>query len=138
MKRYLGSTLLVLALAACGGQPAPAAAVKPVAQPPAAAAVPAPVAAPVPVAAPAAAPAAKTPEAPKPDPDKELAGRVKQALEDEAKIQAAGIDVTASGGTVTLWGTTTSADERIRASRAAYRVQGVTTVDNKLAVVKGS
>jgi hypothetical protein len=130
MTRHLGSTLLVLSLAACGDQPAPAA-VKPAPLPPAAAA-------PAPVVAPAPAPAMKAPEAPKPDPDKELAGRVKHALEDEAKIQAAGIDVTASGGTVTLWGTTSSADERIRASRAAYRVEGVTTVDNKLAVVKGS
>ena len=131
MKRYLGSTLLALSLAACGNQAAPTAAVKPVAQPPVAA-TPAP--APVPVAA----PAAKAPEAAKADPDKELAGRVKHALEDEDKIQAAGIDVTATGGTVTLWGTTSSADERIRASRAAYRVKGVTTVNNKLAVVKGS
>jgi hypothetical protein len=31
----------------------------------------------------------------KPDPNKELADRVKRALESEAKIQAAGIDVTA-------------------------------------------
>ena len=77
-------------------------------------------------------------EAAKADPDKELAGRVKHALEDEDRIQAAGIDVTAVGGTVTLWGTTSSADERIRASRAAYRVRGVTTVNNNLAVVKGS
>jgi hypothetical protein len=133
MNRYLGSTVMVLSLAACGDQPAPVAAVKPAPQPPVAAA-PAPVVAP----APAPIPAPKEAEAAKPNPDKELAGRVKQALEEEAKIQAAGIDVTASGGIVTLWGTTTSADERIRASRAAYRVQGVTTVDNKLAVVKGS
>jgi osmotically-inducible protein OsmY len=96
-----------------------------------------------PVATPAPAPAvlpdtvAKT-EAPKPGPDKELAERVKRALEKEAKIQAAGIDVTASGGTVTLWGTAASTDERTSAARAAYRVQGVTMVDNKLAVVKGS
>jgi hypothetical protein len=130
MTRHLGSSLLLLALAACGDRPAVA--VKPVSQPPAAAA-PTAVPVPPPVAAPpAAARASET------DPNKELAGRVKHALEDEAKIQAAGIDVSASGGTVTLWGTTSSDDERIRASRAAYRVRGVTTVDNKLAVVKGS
>jgi hypothetical protein len=133
MKRHLGSILAALTLAACGDQSAPKAEMKPVAQ------AAAPVATPVPVAAPAPAPvAAVKEEAPKPDPNKELAQRVKRALEAEAKIQAAGIDVTASGGTVTLWGTAASSDERTRASRAAYRVPGVTMVDNKLAVVKGS
>jgi hypothetical protein len=137
MKRHLVSILAALTLAACGDQPAPKAEMKPVAQ--AAAPVATPVATPVPVAAPAPAPvAAVKEEAPKPDPNKELAQRVKRALEAEAKIQAAGIDVTASGGTVTLWGTAASSDERTRASRAAYRVPGVTMVDNKLAVVKGS
>lgn len=131
MKRHLGLTLLALSLAACGDQPAPKAEMKPAAQPAAPVATPAP--------APAVLPdtVAKT-EAPKPGPDKELAERVKRALEKEAKIQAAGIDVTASGGTVTLWGTAASTDERTSAARAAYRVQGVTMVDNKLAVVKGS
>jgi hypothetical protein len=132
MKRYLGSILAALTLAACGEQPAPKAEMKPAAQ------SPAPVAALTPAAAPAPAPVAAVKEEPKPDPNKELAGRVKRALEAEAKIQAAGIDVTASGGTVTLWGTATSTDERTRAARAAYRVPGVTMVDNKLAVVKGS
>jgi hypothetical protein len=133
MKRHLVSILAALTLAACGDQPAPKAEMKPVAQ------AAAPIATPVPVAAPAPAPvAAVKEEAPKPDPNKELAQRVKRALEAEAKIQAAGIDVTASGGTVTLWGTAASSDERTRASRAAYRVPGVTMVDNKLAVVKGS
>jgi hyperosmotically inducible periplasmic protein len=93
---------------------------------------------PPPVAAPAPAAEAKAPEAPKPDPNKELAARVKHALEDEAKIQAAGIDVTSSDGVVTLWGTTTSDDERTRAARVAGKVEGVKSVDNKLAVVRGS
>ena len=133
MKRHLGSILAALSLAACGDQPAPKAEMKPAAQPAA------PVATPAPAAAPAPAPVAATKEeAPKPDANKELAERVKRALEAEAKIQAAGIDVTASGGTVTLWGTAASTDERTRAARAAYRVPGVTMVDNKLAVVKGS
>ena len=132
MKRYLGSILAALTLAACGDQPAPKAEMKPTAQ------SPAPVAALTPAAAPAPAPVAAVKEEPKPDPNKELAARVKRALEAEARIQAAGIDVTASGGTVTLWGTATSTDERTRAARAAYRVPGVTMVDNKLAVVKGS
>jgi hypothetical protein len=133
MNRHLVSILAALSLAACGDQPAPKAEMKPAAQPAA------PVATPAPVAAPAPAPVAPVKEeAAKPDPNKELAGRVKRALEAEAKIQAAGIDVTASGGTVTLWGTASSTDERTRAARAAYRVPGVTMVDNKLAVVKGS
>ena len=77
-------------------------------------------------------------EAPKPDPNKELAQRVKKALEGEAKIQAAGIDVTAADGKVTLWGTTTTAAERNRAAQVASKVEGVTAVDNQLKVVKGS
>jgi hypothetical protein len=121
---------LALFLAGCD-KPAPKADVKPAAQPQPAA----PVAQPAPELA-APAPAAKAPAAP--DSDKELAARVKRALESESQILAAAFDVTASGGTVTLWGTASSADERTRAARAAYRVPGVTMVDNKLAVVKGS
>ncbi|HEX7249021.1 MAG TPA: BON domain-containing protein [Burkholderiales bacterium] len=118
-----------LALAACGDAPAP----KPQAK-----AEPVPVT-PAPVAAAPAAPApAPAPQAEKPDPNKELAQRVKRALEDESHIQAAAIDVTAADGKVTLWGTAASPDEKNRATRAAYRVQGVTNVENKLAVVKGS
>jgi hypothetical protein len=90
-------------------------------------------------AAPAPAPRAEPapPEA-KPDPNKELAKRVMRALEDEAKVHAAAIDVTASGGVVTLWGTAGSQDERQRAARIAYRVIGVTAVENKLAIASGS
>lgn len=119
-----------LALAACGDD-APKPAPKPAAPPPAAAA---PAAAP----APAPAPITKAPEAPKPDPNKELAERVKRALEGEAKIQAAGIDVTASNGVVTLWGTAATTDERERAARVAGKIDGVKSVENKIAVVKGS
>lgn len=100
---------------------------------------------PAPAAAPALAAitAARAPKAepapePKPDPNKELAKRVMRALEDEGKIHAAAIDVTASGGVVTLWGTAGSQDERQRASRVAYRVIGVTAVENKLAIASGS
>jgi hypothetical protein len=121
-----------LSLAACGDEPAPKPAPTPAAPKPAAEAPPAPVAAPAP------APVAKAPEAPKPDPNKELAERVKQALEGQAKIQAAGIDVTATDGAVTLWGTAATAAERDRAARAAAKVDGVKTVQNKIAVVKGS
>ena len=125
MTRLLASVLLV-ALAACGDS-----------APPPKPAAPAP-AAPPPQAEAPKAPETKAAEAPKPDPNKELAGRVKRALEGEAKIQGAGIDVTAADGKVTLWGTTATAAERNRAGQVASKVEGVTAVDNQLTVVKGS
>ena len=128
--------LLGVVIAGCAPDappPAPQAAARP-APPPAAPAAAAPVVAAAPAPAPQAAPA---PE-PKPDPNKELAKRVMRALEEEGKIHAAAIDVTASGGVVTLWGTAGSQDERQRASRVAYRVIGVTAVENKLAIASGS
>jgi hypothetical protein len=130
MKRELAFFSIAIALAACGESPAPKPQAGTEPAPAAAAPAPAPVA-----AAPAPAPAPKEEKA---DPDKELAKRVKDALEGESKIQAAAIDVTATEGKVTLWGTAASVDERNRATRAAYRVQGVVDVENKLAVVKGS
>jgi hypothetical protein len=116
----------LLGVAACGDQPAP----KP-------APAPAPQAAPQPII-PAPAPEAKAPEAPKPDPNKELAARVKNALEGEAKIQAAAIDVTAADGKVTLWGTAATAAERKRAESVASKIDGVRSVENEIKVVKGS
>jgi hyperosmotically inducible protein len=92
--------------------------------------------------APAAAPAPTAAEAPKAyakiDPDGELAARVKKALEAEPKIHAAGIDVTAAEGTVTLWGTTVNDGERSRAAKLASGVDGVKAVENRISVVKGS
>jgi outer membrane biosynthesis protein TonB len=126
--RKILAALAVLALVACDETPKPAA--KPAPPPPPPVAKPAP---------PPPKPEAKAPEAPpKPDPNKELAGRVKRALEGEAKIQAAGIDVTAADGKVTLWGTAASNAERNRAANVAKKVEGVTAVDNQLKVVKGS
>ena len=92
----------------------------------------------------ATAPAPKAPaaEAPKVsvqlDPDGALAARVKSALETEPKLHAAGIDVTAAEGTVTLWGTTVNDGERVRAAKLASGVDGVKAVENRLSVVKGS
>ena len=123
MKKLIAAFLFVGA-AACGDQPAP----KP---------APAPQAVPQPIT-PAPAPEAKAPEAPKPDPNKELAARVKRALEGQAKIQAAAIDVTAADGKVTLWGTAATAAERKRAESVASKVDGVRSVDNQIKVVKGS
>jgi CubicO group peptidase (beta-lactamase class C family) len=126
MTRKLAAALS-LALAACGDSaPPPKPAAQPAAPPPQAAA-PAP-----------AAPEAKAPEAPKPDPNKELAQRVKRALEGEAKVQAAAIDVTAKDGRVSLWGTAATAGERNRAAQVASKVDGVSSVDNQIKVVKGS
>ena len=125
MKKLIAAVLL-LGAAACGDQAAP----KP--QP-----APAQQAAPQPII-PAPAPEAKAPEAPKPDPNKELAARVKRALEGEAKIQAAAIDVTAADGKVTLWGTAANAAERKRAESVASKIDGVRSVDNEIKVVKGS
>ena len=122
--------IVIAALAACGDEQAAKPAAKPQAQAPAPTP---PVAAPTPPPAPVA-----QPEPPKPDPNKELAERVKRALEGEAKIQAAGIDVSAADGKVTLWGTAATAAERDRAGRVAGKVDGVKTVENKIAVVKGS
>ena len=119
---------LALTLAACGDKTPPPVAKK---------------SEPIPVPTPQAqAPEAPKPqpkaEEPKPDPNKELAQKVKRALEQDAKIQAAAIDVTANNGTVTLWGTAATAGERNRAASAASKVEGVKTVENKIAVVKGS
>ena len=126
MKTIL-AVALALALAACGDSAPP-----PPAKP---AAAPAPQAeAPKPIEP---KPEAKA-EAPKPDPNKELAQRVKRALEGEAKIQAAAIDVTAKEGRVTLWGTAATAAERNRAGQVASKVEGVSGVDNQIKVVKGS
>ena len=90
-------------------------------------------------AAPKPAPEAKAVEAPRPDPDKELAARVKKALDEQKpKILGAGIDVSANGGAITLWGTAASAEERSRAGRVAVKVEGVKSLDNKLEIVAGS
>src|SRR5882762_4888731 len=123
MKKLIAAVLF-LGAAACGDQPPH----KP---------APTPQAVPQPIT-PAPAPEAKAPETPKPDPNKELAARVKRALEGEAKIQAAAIDVTAADGKVTLWGTAATAGERKRAESVASRVAGVSSVDNQIKVVKGS
>jgi hyperosmotically inducible protein len=124
MKRLLAAATIA-ALAACSEPPPPPAK-------PAAPATPPQAAAPAPKA-----PEPK-PEPPKPDPNKELAQKVKQALEGEGKVQAAAIDVTAKEGRVTLWGTAATAAERNRAGRVAQKVEGVSSVDNQIKVVKGS
>ena len=118
MKKLLAAAA-ILALAACGKDEAPK---------------PAPVT-PTPQVIPEVKPEAKAPEAPKADPNKELASRVKRALEAADLI---GIDPSASSGKVTLFGTTPTDAERKRAAGIATKVEGVTSVDNQIKVVKGS
>lgn len=130
MKNLLAA-FAILTLAACGEE-APTTtttAVEPLPAPSA----PAPQA-----AAPQAKASAANPEAPTPDPNQELAGRVKKALYADGSVLAEAIDVTASRGKVTLWGTTTTDAERKLAASIATKVEGVKTVDNQLKVVKGS
>ena len=127
MKKHLVGLASLLALAACGESTPPA--------------TPTPAATPAPQAEapkPEPKPEAKAPEAPKPDPNKELAQRVKQALEGDGKVQVAAIDVTAKEGKVTLWGTAATAGERNRAGQIASKVEGVSSVDNQIKIVKGS
>ena len=126
MKRIL-ILAAMLALAACGDSTPPP---KPVAQP---------VTPPPQAKAPEAkAPETKAPEAPKADPNKELARRVKQAIDSDGKVQPGAIDVTAKDGRVSLWGTTATAGERNRAGQIAAKVEGVASVDNQIKIVKGS
>ena len=117
--KKLFAAAAILALAACGKDEAPK---------------PAPVT-PVPQVIPEAKPEAKAPEAPQADPNKELASRVKRALEAADLI---GIDPSASSGKVTLFGTTPTDAERKRAASIATKVEGVTSVDNQIKIVKGS
>src|SRR4051812_6783954 len=91
--------VLVCLVAACSEAPAPRAEIKPAPKAPAPVVV-IPTPAPAPVSA-----VEKVVETPKVDANKALAERVKHALEEESRIHAAAIDVTATGGTVTLWGT---------------------------------
>ena len=69
------------------------------------------------------------------DADQELARRIMRAF-DEAKLN--GIEAVSADGVVTLWGTTVSHQDRLRAGDIALRVQGVKAIENRLEVVSGS
>jgi pyruvate dehydrogenase E2 component (dihydrolipoyllysine-residue acetyltransferase) len=125
---------VALVLAGCGGESPPPPKPQPAAPAPQAQTQPAPAPAASPVPAPAPAPE----QAEKPDPDKALATKVHDALRAALGSLADGIDVTASGGKVTLWGTVPEAPKRSVAVRAAAGVAGVKSVKDNMAVVAGS
>ena len=121
------AALLALGLAACEQKPPPRPAAPPA--PPAVQAAPTP--------EPQAAPQ-KPAEPSQAAVDRALAAKVKEALLAEPVLKAHGIDVVAKGGVVTLFGTAETRMRREMASKVAAAVEGVKSVDNKLAVVAGS
>jgi hyperosmotically inducible protein len=124
----LMATLLAFALSGCGREPPPKPVVKDVPV----------VVAPVDQDAGKAEAAKQAAVAARAAADKELAGRVKAALVAERGLNAHGIDVTAKDGAVTLYGTAETRLRRDMAEKIAARVDGVKSVENKLAVVAGS
>ena len=130
MTRPILAAFAALAIAGCGSE-APPPKPAPKAQAPAA---PKPAPAPQAAPAPAAPPQAAAP-APAPDPNALLAEQVKKALE---ALRGAAIDVSASDGVVSLFGTVGSNEEKRRAAAIAGKVAGVKSVQNKLVVVSGS
>ena len=122
------AALLAFALSGCGQEPPPKPAVK---------VVPLPTP-PVAQDAAKAEPAKPSAEAARAAADKELAGRVKAALGAERNLNAHGIDVVASNGAVTLFGTAETRMKRDIAGKVAAGVEGVRSVENKLAIVAGS
>jgi hypothetical protein len=123
------ASVIAFVLAACGEKSPP----PPKPQP---AQAVAPAAAPAPVVAPAPAPETAVEE--KPDPDKALAKKVQSSLRDSLGSLADNIDVTASQGKVTLWGTVPEAAKRRQAVRTATGVPGVKSVRDNMAIVSGS
>ena len=128
MKKIVSLALLGV-LAACSEPPPPPP--KPKAE--------APAPAPAPVAVAPAPEPMKAPEPPKPDPNKELAAKVRAALDaPDSRLPSGAIDVTAADGKVSLWGALPSAAAVRRAAEVARKVEGVRSVDNQLKVVRGS
>lgn len=97
---------------------------------------------PVVVSPPASAPAKPAPapqkQAAASTADAELAARVKSALAATPGLQSFTMDVTASDGVVSLFGTAPNRAARDKAGAAAGKVDGVKSVKNNLAIVAGS
>jgi osmotically-inducible protein OsmY len=110
-RRVLVLAAFALSLAACDGSQGPAAAVDPV--------------------------VAQQLVATRADPDKALADKVKKALGiDEGA--AYGVEVSATDGTVTLWGQVDSSAERRRVATIAAGVVGVRTLINNVTLDPGA
>lgn len=70
--------------------------------------------------------------------DKALATRVRAALMASPALNAVTIDVAASHGTVTLFGTTNTPTRRDLAGYIALKVEGVNSVRNRIVVISSS
>jgi osmotically-inducible protein OsmY len=70
--------------------------------------------------------------------DSALAGKVKSTLAATPGLKGLGLDVTASDGDVTLFGTTDNAAQRRKAQKVAAKVPGVKSVKSALQIVRGS
>ncbi len=70
--------------------------------------------------------------------DKTLAVRVRAALMASPALNATTIEVAASRGVVTLFGTTNTAMRRDLAGYIALRVEGVNSVRNRIVVIRSS
>jgi len=119
--------LLALLVAACGNDaPPPQAAVQGTSPPV------------QPLAEARPQPAAAVVQVPRADPNAELAARVKKALEAASMEISQGVDVVVENGVVRLFGTVGSSKARGAAEKIAASTPGVTSVENKLVVVRGS
>ena len=70
--------------------------------------------------------------------ERSLAAKVKTAILESPGLKNLAMDVRASGGEVTLFGTADSDAQIERAGKVAAGVPGVSSVKNKLLVVRGS
>ena len=66
-----------------------------------------------------------------------MTNKVKDALSAEPNLKSVAINVDASGGVITLRGTTDNQDKRKRAEQIAENVEGVRSVRNEMVVIKG-
>jgi osmotically-inducible protein OsmY len=64
----------------------------------------------------------------------DVRAQIEQAFRRYAELEASGITITASAGTITLEGTVRSPFERYVATRAAWSAPGVTRVEDRIAV----